>query len=90
VVGIQTAEFDMESLRFRLRSMDNVELLRFGQAATDVEHIRPAEKSIVDYECPIVRHISCGGLEEISIQLRKRSMHRCQAEPCATLPPTET
>jgi hypothetical protein len=33
VVGIQTVEFDVESLRFRLRSMDNAELLRFGQAA---------------------------------------------------------
>jgi hypothetical protein len=33
VVGIQTVEFDVESLRFRLRSMDNTELLRFGQAA---------------------------------------------------------
>jgi hypothetical protein len=33
VVGIQTVEFDVESLRFRPRSMDNAELLRFGQAA---------------------------------------------------------
>ncbi len=90
MVGIQTVEFDVESLRFRLRCMDNAELLRFGLAATDVERIRPAEKSIVDYECPIVRYISCGGREEISIQLRKRSIHRCHAGPCATLSPTET
>ena len=33
MIGIQTVEFDVESLRFRLRSMDNAELLRFGQAA---------------------------------------------------------
>jgi hypothetical protein len=33
VVGIQTTRFDMESLRSRLRSMDDAELLRFGQAA---------------------------------------------------------
>ena len=33
MVGIQTVAFDVESLRSRLRSMDNAELLRFGQAA---------------------------------------------------------
>ena len=33
MVGIQTTRFDVESLRSGLRSMDDAELLRFGQAA---------------------------------------------------------
>jgi hypothetical protein len=33
VVGIQTTRFDVQSLRSGLRSMDDAELLRFGQAA---------------------------------------------------------
>jgi hypothetical protein len=32
-VAFQTTRFDVESLRSRLRSMDDAELLRFGQAA---------------------------------------------------------
>jgi len=28
--------------------------------------------------------------EEVSVQSRKRSMHRCHADPCAIFPPTET
>ena len=32
MIGIQTTRFDVESLRSRLRGMDDAELLQFGQA----------------------------------------------------------
>jgi hypothetical protein len=57
VVGIQTTRFDVESLRSRLRSMDDTELLRFGQAAK--------------YMCSSYAHSLAPLREEFVIQLQE-------------------
>ena len=53
MVGTQTTRFDVESLRSRLRSMDDAELLQFGQAAkymcsTYAHSLAPLREEVCD------------------------------------------
>ena len=55
--GIRTREFAVEALRFRLRKMNDPELLRFGQDAKFI--------------CSLIANMGQAPREEFTIQLRE-------------------